>query len=57
MVSEAVFGVRREIVFVDPGVDDSEALLADLRSAGAGERSLEVVLLDSERDGIAQTKS
>ena len=53
-LSEAVFVSRREIVFVDSGVDDPEALLDELRSAGTGERSLEVVVLDSERDGIAQ---
>ena len=53
-LSEAVSVGRREIVFVDSGVDDPEALLDELRSAGAGERFLEVVVLDSARDGIAQ---
>ena len=42
---------RREIVFVDAGVDDGDALLEDLRASG---RWVDVVLLDSERDGIEQ---
>lgn len=44
---------RREIVFVDAGVEDYEALLDDLRRERDGV-ALEVVVLDSERDGVAQ---
>ena len=46
--------VRRELVLVDAGVEDHEALLADLQSADSQGRQLEVVLLDGERDGIQQ---
>ena len=46
--------VRRELVLVDAGVEDYEALLADLQSANSQARQLEVVLLDGERDGIQQ---
>ncbi|MHC4992674.1 MAG: DUF4347 domain-containing protein, partial [Planctomycetota bacterium] len=46
--------VRRELVLVDAGVEDHQDLLADLRSADSHGRQLEVVLLDGERDGIAQ---
>ena len=45
---------RRELVIVDPGVENYEQLVEDLRSAGAAERGLEVVVLDPNRDGIAQ---
>ena len=44
---------RREIVFVDTGVEDWESLVADLRAQGS-ERWLDVVLLDGDRDGVAQ---
>ena len=44
----------RELVFVDAGVEGYEQLLEDLRAGGAEGRELEVVLLDSERDGVAQ---
>ena len=43
---------RREIVFVDTGVEGWEALVADLRAQG--DRFADVVLLESERDGVAQ---
>jgi len=46
--------VRRELVFVDTGVEGYQALLADLQSADSRARQLEVVLLDGERDGIQQ---
>ena len=46
--------IRSELVFVDSGVEDHQALLADLQSADSNTRELEVVLLDSERDGIQQ---
>ena len=45
---------RRELVIVDPGVEDPELLLEDLRSASAAERGIEIVLLDPDRDGVAQ---
>ena len=45
---------RREIVFVDAGVEGYERLVQDLRADGAGGRWLEVVLLDPEGDGVAQ---
>ncbi len=45
---------RSEVVFVDPTVPDSQALLDDLSArAGSGEH-LEVVVLDPREDGIAQ---
>jgi hypothetical protein len=44
----------REIVFVDPGVDDYEELVHDLRASSLAGRQIEVVQLDGERDGIAQ---
>jgi VCBS repeat-containing protein len=51
---DASIDLRREIVFVDGSVEDYEALVADLRSSSSEDRTLEVFLLDSERDGIAQ---
>ena len=45
---------RRELVFVDTGVEGYEQLVEDLRASSSDDRSLEVVLLDSERDGIEQ---
>jgi hypothetical protein len=45
---------RHEIVFVDSGLEDHGALVDALRSAGPSDRELEVVLIDAERDGIAQ---
>ena len=48
--------LRHEIVFIDPGVEGSEKLVADLRD-GAGEgREIEVFRLDGERDGVAQIR-
>ncbi len=43
---------RRELVFVDAGIAEREALLRDLESAGS--RWLEVVVLDGDRDGVLQ---
>ncbi len=43
----------REIVFVDTGIDDHEALLADFLAARDGV-SVQVVLLDTGEDGIMQ---
>ena len=45
---------RRELVIVDPGVKGHELLVEDLRSASAAERGIEIVLLDPDRDGVAQ---
>jgi hypothetical protein len=46
--------IRRELIFVDAGVEGYERLVEDLRSGGAEGHSLEVVVLDPERDGVAQ---
>jgi len=45
---------RLELVFVDTGVEGYEALVDDLRSAPTDGRTLEVFLLDAERDGVEQ---
>ncbi|MBW1686544.1 MAG: DUF4347 domain-containing protein [Deltaproteobacteria bacterium] len=45
---------RRELLFVDSGVAGHEQLVKDLSSGGPEGRSLEVVLLDSGRDGVEQ---
>ena len=45
---------RHELVFVDTSIEDYEVLVDDLRSAIPEGRSLEVILLDRERDGIEQ---
>ncbi|MCG6874151.1 MAG: DUF4347 domain-containing protein, partial [Betaproteobacteria bacterium] len=45
---------RLELVFVDARVPDQERLVADLLGQNDGWRHLEVVVLDPERDGIAQ---
>jgi VCBS repeat-containing protein len=44
---------RREIVFVDTGVDHWETLVGDIEAA-AGKNNLDVVLIDASRDGIDQ---
>ena len=44
--------VRTEIVFLDPGIDDADRLLADLNAERDPDRDFEVVLL--EGDGLAQ---
>ncbi len=46
--------LRREIVFVDAGVEDADVLLAGLLEGAAEGRELEVIHLDGGRDGIAQ---
>ena len=43
---------RREIVFVDSGVADAQALIDDLRARSGAE--LVVVQLDAQRDGVEQ---
>ena len=50
--SQAEFAAATEIVFVDPSVEGSDQLLADL--LGNTERSVEVHLLDGSADGIEQ---
>ena len=44
--------VRTEIVFLDPGIDDADRLLADLNAESDPDRDFEIVLL--EGDGLAQ---
>jgi hypothetical protein len=44
--------LSREIVFVDAGVADRDALIADLLRGG--EREIRVVVLEADRDGVAQ---
>ncbi len=46
--------IRQELVFVDMGVEGYERLVDDLLAGAAEGRNLEVVLLDAERDGVAQ---
>ncbi len=43
-----------ELVFVDRGIEDYEELVRDLRESADGDRAFEIVILDAERDGIAQ---
>ncbi|MEO8629176.1 MAG: DUF4347 domain-containing protein, partial [Betaproteobacteria bacterium] len=45
---------RREIVFVDTAAPEYQALVDDVRSQSTLQRQLDVVVLDSSRDGIAQ---
>ena len=45
---------QRLIVIIDRGVEDYELLLEDLRSSGPAGLEFEVVLLDRDRDGIAE---
>ncbi|MBW2421025.1 MAG: DUF4347 domain-containing protein [Deltaproteobacteria bacterium] len=46
--------VRRELVIFDPGVEDYELLVNDLRASSPADRGIEVILLDPDEDGIAQ---
>ncbi|MCA9215240.1 MAG: DUF4347 domain-containing protein, partial [Planctomycetales bacterium] len=46
--------VTRELVFVDTGAADYQQLVDDLLANHDDSRSVEVVLLDSDRDGIEQ---
>ncbi len=45
---------RHELIFVDAGIEDWETLVEDLLARSGEERSVEVVLLDSQRDGVSQ---
>lgn len=52
--SEQVQTVRRELVIIDPAVENHQALIADLTGRDESERTLEVILLDADRSGIEQ---
>ncbi len=52
--SVAAEHARREIVFVDAAAPDYQGLVDDVRSQSTLQRQLDVVVLDSTRDGIAQ---
>ena len=45
---------RRELVFVDGGIEDHEALVNAFLDAANADRHIEMVVLDPERDGVAQ---
>jgi len=45
---------RFELVFIDAGVPEYARLAADIEAQSDGWRHIEVVILDPERDGIAQ---
>ena len=45
---------RFEVVFIDLRVQDRFQILADIQQQNTDGRSIEVVLLDTERDGVAQ---
>jgi hypothetical protein len=47
-------GQRREIVFVDGGVENAQAIAEQLRASEGGSRFLQVVVLEQDRDGVAQ---
>ncbi len=53
-VSSLAHAASHEIVFVDTGVADFQKLVDDLISQGSADRRFDVVLLDANRDGIAQ---
>ncbi|MGV3484840.1 MAG: DUF4347 domain-containing protein, partial [Planctomycetaceae bacterium] len=46
--------VRREVVFVDNALQDYDLLLDDVRNREDFDRRFDVVLLDSDRDGMEQ---
>jgi hypothetical protein len=47
----------REVVFIDSGVDEYQALLDDLSAGSDGERIFDTVVLDVSSDGINQISS
>ncbi len=53
-VDEVAVESRSELVFVDTGVEDYQRLVDDLRAASPDGRTVEVFLLDTERDGVEQ---
>ncbi|MGI9343634.1 MAG: DUF4347 domain-containing protein, partial [Gammaproteobacteria bacterium] len=53
--TEVTEEVRHELIFVDQGVEDFDALLIDLLNADdSTARQVEVVLISPDRDGISQ---
>jgi len=46
--------MRRELIFVDAGVEEHAQLVADLKAAGGVETQFQVVLLDASTDGLTQ---
>jgi len=52
--TRAALASGRELVFVDPRVPDSQALLAALLGEAAEGRKFEIITLDAKRDGIVQ---
>ncbi len=53
-VASAAEQRRLEVAFVDSGVENYQQLIDDLTQSADDGRSIEVVLLDRERDGIEQ---
>ena len=51
---QAADETRRELVFIDEGVENYDALLTGLLSNEDGQREIEVVFLSTDRDGISQ---
>ena len=51
---QQISGSTRELIFVDGGVDDYDQLLFGLAGSVSDSREIEVVVLDSDRDGIQQ---
>jgi hypothetical protein len=45
---------RREMIFIDPATPDFRTLADGLRATRSGERALELIVLDAQRDGITQ---
>ena len=45
---------RHELVFVDAGTPDYQQLVDDVRAGSTDERILDVIVLDADRDGVAQ---
>ena len=45
---------RRELVFIDARISERRALLNDLRAQSDATRTLDVIVVDAERDGLAQ---
>lgn len=46
--------VRQELVIVDSGVEDYQTLLNDILGQADGNRRIEVIVLDANRDGLEQ---
>ena len=54
VTSAEAISQSREIAFIDTGVTNYEQIFNDLQKGGKDGRNLEIVLIDSERDGILQ---